>query len=342
VLVVVAFALLVLVGAVLVGVVGSRVLGGGGGNAVTTGETKEIIIPPGMSAGDVAALLEQQEIIDSTTAFLLDVRLADASTELKSGTYHLTVGQDHTSLIEDLTRGGEAPSVSVTIPEGLSIDQTASLLSETPTVDGGEYADRSRTPADFDVPKPGGVPLVPAPSDLEGLLFPDTYRLTEREGADALIALQLAAFDRQTADLPWERSETLGLSPYEIVTVASLIEKEVRVPEERTRVASVIYNRLARDMSLGIDATVRFAVDKWTGPLTQSDLDVDSPYNTRRNKGLPPGPICSPGLDALEAALDPEQSDYLYYVLQDDEGHHFFTDSYEEFLAAKEQSPAQN
>ncbi|HZJ03096.1 MAG TPA: endolytic transglycosylase MltG, partial [Thermoleophilia bacterium] len=149
----------------------------------------------------------------------------------------------------------------------------------------------------------------------------------------------LKTFSQKTAELPWENASELGVSPYQVVIIASLIEKEARIPEERAKVSAVIYNRLEEGMTLGIDATVRYAVKKWTGPLTRSDLAVDSPYNTRVETGLPPGPIASPGLAALEAALQPEEVDYLYYVLQDEAGHHFFTASYDEFLQAKENAP---
>jgi len=121
--------------------------------------------------------------------------------------------------------------------------------------------------------------------------------------------------------------------------VASLIEKEVSVPDERPLVAAVIYNRLEKKMTLGVDATVRYALDKWTGELTSEDLEVDSPYNTRVVKGLPPTPISNPGVAALEAALEPAEVDYLYYVLSDTEGNHFFTADYDEFLRAKENQP---
>jgi UPF0755 protein len=192
-------------------------------------------------------------------------------------------------------------------------------------------------PDRFLVPSLGGQ--TPDLATLEGFLFPETYFLSGEQGAEDLIREQLASFERAARSLDWSRAARLGVSPLQVVIIASLIEKEARIPEERALVAAVVYNRLKKDMSLGIDATTRYALKKWTEPLTASDLEIDSPYNTREKKGLPPGPIASPGLAALEAALAPEDVDYLYYVLQDDDGHHFFTASYEEFLQAKEQAP---
>jgi UPF0755 protein len=174
---------------------------------------------------------------------------------------------------------------------------------------------------------------------LEGLLYPSTYWLTDGDGATQLVGAQLAAFAQKTADLPWASAEALGLTPYEVVIVASLIEKEVSVAAERPIVAAVIYNRLKKGMTLGIDATVRYALDKWTGDLTSEDLEIDSPYNTRVKKGLPPTPIANPRVESLQAALEPADVAYLYYVLKDTQGNHFFTASYDEFLQAKADQP---
>jgi UPF0755 protein len=305
---------------------------------VAAGE-RTVIIPEGLSAQDVAKILERQGIIGSATTFLIEVRLKEAAGSIKPGEYQFTLGQDNDSVIAALVEGPAPVTVKLTIPEGMSVDQVAGRLASEESIDATGYAELAADPASFDVPSLGGQGL--QPETLEGLLFPSTYFLAEDTGAETLIQLQLDTLSEKTAGLPWERAEALGVTPYEIVTVASMIEKEARVPEERALVSAVIYNRLAAGMTLGIDATTRYALKKWTEPLTKSDLEVDSPYNTRRVKGLPPGPIASPGLDALRAALEPEEVDYLYYVLQDEEGHHFFTSSYEEFLRAAEQSPGQ-
>lgn len=302
------------------------------------GALKTVVIPSGLTAQDVAKLLEREGIIRSATAFLVEVRLRDAAESIQPGTYEFETGQDSAAIIALLQAGMQPATFRLTIPEGLSIDQSAARLEEVEGLDADEYARLAARPGDFDLPRVPGATL--DVEDLEGLLFPSTYFLEEGTDAGVLIQLQLDTFGQKTAGLQWDAAEALGVSAYEVVIIASMIEKEARLAEERARVAAVIYNRLAIDMPLGIDATTRFALKKWTGSLTKSDLEVDSPYNTRREVGLPPGPIASPGLDALEAALAPEDVDYLYYVLIDDEGHHFFTDSYEEFLQAKAQAPS--
>lgn len=297
------------------------------------GAAVEVNIPPGISAGDVARVLARTGVIKSIDTFLGEVQKEAAAGDLKPGTYSFRVGEDSSAIIAELIRGTGPAGIRVTIPEGLSIDQTAGRLNLTHPVDGAEYARLAAHPAGFVLPIVGGAAV--HPSTLEGLLFPATYVVDRESDMTGLIQQQLETFERETSHLPWQKAADLGLSPYEVVIVASLIEKEASLPEDRARIAAVIYNRLAKHMSLGIDATVRYALKKWTGALTKSDLEIDSPYNTRRNKGLPPGPVASPGLASLKAALAPEHVPYLYYVLIDAEGHHFFTDSYEKFLKAK-------
>jgi UPF0755 protein len=304
----------------------------------TTGASTRVVIPQGASALRVAEILQEQGVVSSAAGFLDAVDAQGASTRLQPGTYELAAGQDYPSIIDKLTKGDVSPELKLTIPEGLAIEQTALRLKEQGRLNGDEYATLARRPLDFTVPPVGGS--VPQVTSLEGLLFPSTYALGETYGPAELIAEQLTAFADHTSGLPWSRAKELGITPYQAVIVASMVEKEASVPDERAKVAAVIYNRLAKKMPLQIDATTRYALKKWTGPLTESDLATSSPYNTRSKPGLPPGPIASPGVAALEAALTPASVDYLYYVLVDKEGHHFFTASYQEFLKAKERAPA--
>lgn len=303
------------------------------------GAAVEVVVNPGMSASEIGRLLEDQGVIDSSAAFVDLVKTRGSENELLPGIYQFYEDQKLLEVVDMLEQGKGSPSFKLTIPEGLAVSQVAALLDEEGTIDGAKYADLSENPEKFVVPEVGGK--IPEVTTLEGLLFPSTYYLLEGDGATELMGAQLAAFSTKTAALPWNKAEALGLTPYEIVIVASLIEKEASIADERAKVAAVIYNRLKADMTLGIDATVRYAVKKWTGALTTEDLETESPYNTRVVKGLPPTPIANPGVAALEAALEPANVDYLYYVLKDTAGHHFFTASYEEFLKAKENAPEQ-
>lgn len=299
----------------------------------------QVVIKPSMTATEIGRLLEQQGVIESTAAFVDLVKSRGTESKLHPGIYQFSQGQELLRVVDKLERGEGSSSFKVTIPEGMAAGQVAALLTTEVTLKGATYLELSDRPGKFVVPKVGGVS--PNVNTLEGLLFPSTYYLLDGDGATELIGAQLAAFESKTASLPWTKAQALGLTPYEIVIVASLIEKEASVAEERNKVAAVIYNRLKQKMTLGIDATVRYAIGKWTGALTTEDLEVDSPYNTRKVKGLPPTPIASPGVAAIRAALEPAKVDYLYYVLKDSDGNHFFTASYDEFLKAKENAPAQ-
>lgn len=303
------------------------------------GAAREIKIPPGVSAEDIAHILERQGVIESAEAFLAEVKRQSAAGALKPGTYLIRGGDDYSAIIAVLRRGNGTDGQRVIIPEGLSIDQTASRLTQTYRLEGSDYASLCEHPQEFSLPAVGGRTIKPA--NLEGLLFPNTYTVAPESGVTGLIQQQLNSFEQDTSGLNWQAAAKLGLDPYEVLIVASLIEKEARVPEDRGKIAAVIYNRLDKKMTLGIDATVRYALKKWTGALTKSDLEVASPYNTRKNRGLPPSPVASPGLASLKAALAPDDVPYLYYVLIDVKGHHFFTDSYDTFLEAKKKAPSQ-
>jgi len=298
----------------------------------------KVIISPGMTATQIGQLLEDKRVIGSAAAFVDLVASRGSDAKLLPGTYQLSTKAQLVAIVDKLEKGQAASSASadtfkVTIPEGLAASQVGSLLAKAGNVKAAAtYIDLSQQPDKFVVPKIGGTEA--EVTMLEGLLFPDTYELMTGDGPTELIGAQLAAFGKKTASLPWTNAETLGITPYQIVTVASLIEKEAVTADDRAMVAAVIYNRLKAKMTLGLDVTVRYAVQNWSDPLTDADLKVDSPYNTRVKKGLPPGPIANPGLVSLNAALQPAEVDYLYF-LADKDGKMHFTADYKEFLKLK-------
>jgi UPF0755 protein len=212
------------------------------------------------------------------------------------------------------------------------------ILEQLPTFNAGELrAALLRQQVDAPYAPPLPFPI------REGLLFPDTYNVDEDAVGNefALVKRMRDQMDKVLRDLDAEKkAQALGVSVYEILIIASLIEREAKIHEDRPKIARVIYNRLASDMTLGIDATTRFAVGKFgSEPLTQSDLASDSPYNTRRQKGLPPTPIAGPSKRSIEAALNPTPgAKWLYYVLTDEggvRGAHLFADTAREFEAGK-------
>jgi uncharacterized YceG family protein len=221
------------------------------------GATVEVVISPGTTATQVGTLLEEQGVIESSAAFVDLVKSRGSESKLRPGIYQFSVGQELLKVVDMLEQGQGSVSFKLTIPEGMAASQVAALLTEEGTVTGESYLQLSGQPAKFVVPKVGGA--VPKVTTLEGLLFPSTYYLLKGDGATEVIGAQLAAFAAKTASLPWSKSTALGLTPYQIVIVASLIEKEASIASERAMVAAVIYNRLKKDMTLGVDATVRYA-----------------------------------------------------------------------------------
>jgi UPF0755 protein len=222
----------------------------------------------------------------------------------------------------------------ILIPEGLTVNQTADGVQSA--TDGHITADEFVAAA-----RAGNYHysfLAGAGGNLEGFLFPKTYDVTAATGARTMVKMLLRQFGRETSGLDWTRARKLGVTLYQVVIIASMIEKEVKVPAERPLVASVIYNRLGKGMKLGIDATVEYALGQWKPKLSDKDIQVDSPFNTYRISGLPPAPICSPGFESIRAALYPASTDYLYYILTSPaEGRHSFTADYRQFAEWKKQ-----
>ncbi len=294
-----------------------------------------IRIAQGASTAQIARLLVDNNVIDNAGDFMGQAEASGQAGNLKAGTYRFTRGEPIANIITDLRLGRQAPEAVLTVPEGFDAADIARLVASRTSISARQYL-AAAVPQGRRLPLPGAGQA----KNLEGFLFPSTYNLDLGLNAATLVNEQLAAFSFQTASLDWngsrkERTAPASLTPYQILIVASMVEREARVPEERPLVAAVIYNRLAAGMRLDVDATVQYAVGSWKRKLTGQDLQVDSPYNTRRYPGLPPGPVCNPGLASIQAALKPARVDYLYYVATGDAaGHHFFTKSYDEFLKA--------
>ena len=201
-------------------------------------------------------------------------------------------------------------TITVTIPEGYSRAQTAEIAKDEGLR--GSYEKASVRSKYLDPAQYGGK----GAKNLEGFLFPDTFELEKSASAASLVQLQLEDFKRRIKGVDMGYARSKNLTVYDVVTIASMIEREAGLESQRKLVAAVIYNRLHEGMPLGIDATTRFATGNYTQPLTESELAVDSPYNTRTHTGLPPGPISSPGLASIAAAAHPAKVDYLYYVVE--------------------------
>lgn len=295
------------------------------------GAEVRVVVPPGASGSEIAGTLEREGVVSSAAFFRAFLALRGAGADLRAGEYVLRREMGFDEVLAALRRGPADEFVNLTVPEGFTLEQAAEKVGATTHVSRDEFL-QAATPATV---RPA---LLPAEAtSLEGFLYPETYRVIEREGAADLVRRMVGQFEKATAGLPWDRAASLGVTPYQALVVASLVEEESKVDEERPLVAAVVYNRLRQGIKLEIDATVQYAVKKYAGePLTMSDLAVDSPYNTRRYPGLPPTPIAGPRLGSIRAALEPAESDALYFVLSPDCRSHVFTADYNEFLRAKE------
>jgi UPF0755 protein len=241
--------------------------------------------------------------------------------QIRAGSFELTTGMTLDAALEILTMPPpEVPTVELVIPEGFRLTQIAARVRKDLGISAKRFLEEVRS-GRYVLP-----PYLPEGSETpEGFLFPKSYEFVEDGLTARLVASRLLEqFGTEADALPFDRTEQLGVSPYELVIIASMIEEEARVDRDRRLIAGVIYNRLKIGMALGIDATLLYDDPTPDGELSSSDLAFDSPYNTRIHAGLPPTPIASPGEKSLRAALDPADTDFLFYVLCGADGHHRF------------------
>jgi peptidoglycan lytic transglycosylase G len=285
------------------------------------GQQIRVSVPRGASLDQIAELLERRGIVSSSFFFQARARLAGRSGDLKPGSYKLREGMSYSAALDALEKGTPPNIVVLTIPEGRSRREVARL------VDGqleGSYLKATRSSPALN---PRRYRAENA-RNLEGFLFPATYELKKDRPMSALVEQQLSAFRQHFEQVDLRYARKKNLTPYDVLIIASLVEREAVLPKERPLIASVIYNRLKQDMPLGIDATVRFVTGNWNKPLRNSELANPSPYNTRLNPGLPPGPIGNPGIDSIRAAARPARTDYLFFVVKPGgDGAHAFASS---------------
>jgi UPF0755 protein len=250
------------------------------------------------------------------------------SADIRAGTFTLATGMTLDEAVTVLTTPPKkVPTADVLIPPGYRLTQIADAVERSLGIPAGGFLTRA-SKGTFALPS-----ALPRGASLEGFLWPETYRIPKRDDADAVIQRLLDQFSEETAGLPWDNAEALGVTPYEIVVIASMIEKEAAVQRDRPLIAGVIYNRLREGMTLGIDATLLYDDPTPDGELSTADIETDGPYNTRLRAGLPPTPIASPYLWSLRAALEPADTPYFYYVLCGADGGHRFAVTYDEHLA---------
>lgn len=281
------------------------------------GPEVEVAVPQGATGRDVGKLLAAAGLVEYEGFFRLALQLDKSGRHIQHGRYALNQGLSALELLHQLQDGPvrplESDSVRVTIPEGLAIPQIAELRP-----DGAAYAEAAANP---DLVARLGLPR----ESLEGYLMPDTYFFDDEPDAPGLVARQVQHFEEVYARLVSEIPGSEALDRDRVITIASLVEEEGRTDEERPIIAAVLYNRLELGMPLQMDSTLQYALGKYGQRMLNEDKEVDSAYNTYKFKGLPPGPISSPGAASIRAALAPADVDYLYFVSNADGKTHTFS-----------------
>jgi uncharacterized YceG family protein len=285
-----------------------------------------VAVPRGGSLGVIADRLDAAGVIDKPFFFKLRVRISGHAGDLKPGSYVMKKDMAYGDVIDKLTAGPPRNVISVTIPEGRARSEIAPLVKHAGV--SGNYTRATEHSRHLNPRRYGA----PHGASLEGFLFPATFELKKGATVNALVSKQLSAFQQNFARVGMSYARRKNLTEFDIVTIASMVEREASLDRERPLIAAVIYNRLKQGMPLGIDATIRFATRNWTRPLRVSELNIKSGYNTRTHQGLPPGPIGNPGLASLKAAAHPARVRYLYYVVKPcGNGAHAFSSSDAQF-----------
>ena len=304
--------------------------------AVETGQQVEVNIPDGAGADQIAEILEDEGVIVSQAEFFKEVRNLGAETSMKSGTYTFVAGGNVREIVRQLTVGPNSDADTFTIPEGYTVSQIGDVVAEKIGLDKDEFMERAKA-SNYVNDYPFLARAIDRGDTLEGFLFPKTYDLGGKiKTPDTVIRMMLDQFVSETSgyDFDSEISKVnarygLSFDEYDLITLASIIEREAITDDDRVKVASTFYNRLRDDYPLQSDATISYVTGRETVP---EDNEMDSPYNSYLNEGLTPTPICNPSIKAIDAALHPADTNYYYFFIKekDDLKFHEFSETYEQ------------
>lgn len=302
----------------------------------TEGEIVKIEIPMGASTEEIGKILKENGLVKSVTVFKVRAKLSDNGSKMNYGTFNLNDGMCIPDIIDALAGTYyKRPTVMFTVPEGFSVQQIASRAEALGICSKSDFLKALEDDYSYgflkDVPYVDGVHY-----RLQGFLYPETYEFYMDATAHDIIDRMLSQFEKETKDVKIPKDTTL----YEVVTIASMLEREALLDSEMPRIAGVIQNRLEKGMRLQVDAAVQYAVTKGEYNIkrvTYDDLEIDSPYNTYKIPSLPIGPISSVSVTGMKAAINPEKHDYLYYHTdtQKNDGSHIFTKNYDEHLTTQ-------
>ncbi|TDF97696.1 endolytic transglycosylase MltG [Paenibacillus piri] len=294
-------------------------------------------IVPGIGSAQIAQTLERQGLIRDAGVFSYYLKVKQQGGKFQAGEYELAPGITNDAIIDTLNKGltVKEQGIKLTVPEGFTVRQIADKVGQQFGLDPASFMQAAQQFSGFTAKAFGQIPADPQlRSRLEGYLFPETYEWKKDIKVEEMIDMMMLELDKKLASLPDNWQQTLaarGQSFHQMMTVASLIEREVVVEDERALVSGVIQNRLNKKMPLQIDATVQYMFDKPKERLLEKDLQVESPYNSYLHAGLPPGPIASPSLASIKAAIYPADTKYMFYVTKKDGSKaHLFAETYEQ------------
>lgn len=292
-------------------------------------------VEPGDSASDIATTLQEADVVKSTSAFTRAATADERSRSVQPGYYRLRAQMSGAAAVGLLLDPAARARNRVTLPEGVTLAVALQRIAESTDLEPAALQEALADPAAIGLPAYAG-------GQAEGFLFPATYDIEPGTPATEALRLMTSRFAQAAEAVGLEeRAAALGRSPYEVLITASLIEKETAFAADRAKVARVVYNRLEAGMPLQFDSTVNYIREEKKARLSVDDLKQESAYNTYQNQGLPPTPIDSPGEAALEAALDPADGDWIYFVTTSTDGSSLFTADYDEFLRAKDKAKAE-
>lgn len=315
------------------------------GAAPPSNQSVRIAMEPGTSPKMLAMKLEEAGLIRSDTVFTAYLRWKQEGSRFQAGVYEWAPGVSLNGMISDLNTGKTVKTerLRITIPEGFTVVQIANRIAEFKGTDVGQVLELLNTVSDWNSVSIASIPVIPGMKyRLEGYLFPETYELGKDATVREIVQKMVTELDKRLTQLPagWQdKLKERGLTFHQMLTMASLVEREAALEEERPLIASVIYNRLNKRMPLQIDATIQYLFDKPKDRLVEKDLQIVSPYNTYLVAGLPPGPIASPSLSAMQAVIEPAQTNYLFYVTKKDGSRaHLFASTFEQHILNNEGS----
>ena len=294
---------------------------------LATGENIIITVEPGMTNADIATLLQNKKMINSPVFFRLQSKFARMERSLQAGEYEIVSGMSNWEII-DLFSKGQVRHKTLTIPEGFTIEQIAKKIEDSGLGSAEEFKKAAKDYAPYSYMETSNNNVI---FKAEGFVYPSTYYLSPGSSEKEILAIMVKEFDTQLTEDIRQKAKDKNMSVRDLVNLASLVEKEAVFPEERPVIAGVFLKRLQTQMPLQSDTTIQYILGVQKKEISIADTKIDSPYNTYLYAELPPGPIASPSISTINAVLDPKQTNYLYFVA-DLEGHHHFTETYQDHL----------